>query len=399
VISPEESARLHDVITACDAVLAEHADSPDPVALRRVEDALYDKGQALKDLGEFEQSLVTWERLLALLEEPDHADAPPFLTAGALNGKRVALQELERLTEAGAVDQEVIRRFAAGTDPDSRHGVAFALRHRAWVLLQRGGDLDEALALTDELQKRFEREPDDAISVLATIVTDNARELVGIGGTQGEELALVAATMTVGVAIEASRRVLGLVSRYLPAQIVRLVANDRVKRSLRQLLPAPVRDARRRLQRGTVVCATVIDRLKDSDDPELQEIVATARICSASAGSLLGHPLGSGDTFEELIEEASPGTVRAFNALAEQQTKATGRLAPIGAIAFLAQRAEALGGADWSIARIAYDDSVAAIRSRLPESRLLNWLIDFLRPSGDDDSEPESSDDRPSWLP
>jgi hypothetical protein len=395
-VDSKELNRLLKLVDSCDAVLDEHSDSPDPVAERRVKRALAAKAQALEKLGHYDQSLTAWSELLGVLDD----DAPAALVARVLIEQRAALQYLDRLPEAVVVDREIVDRFGRAEDQELRVCAADALNHQSWVLIKQEDPLDQLFAVSDELLLLFAREPDETVLDVATILANHAGRVLNIGAPTAAAVGRVALTVVFGAGIEAIRPVAAAASRHLPPRLAQLAANEQLSSAVRWLTPTAVRDGRRRLERGIVVCQALADRLADADDPELQRLRATVGVRSATAEITLGRVKTGFTAFEQLIRSGGAPAAQALDVLAEQQADVTGPVGWLGTLSFLSQRAEALGGEDKAIAQIAYDDSVADRLPSLSDSRLAAWMIRLFRPSGDGQSGPEVWwSKRPSWLP
>jgi tetratricopeptide (TPR) repeat protein len=222
-VEDAERDRLLAIVVASDEVILDEGDSPDPVAERRVTQALRAKGRALGDLERYAERVLVWEEILARL-----ADNPPTanaritlqalankaaaeralgrdnnelttlhallelaapgedtgvlrLVAAALNRKRELLIALERQADAIGVDDEIVRQLNGVDDPNLRTFVAYALTRKSQVLLTMGARFPEAMKASDELVARLEHEPSDTAVTVAELISAHMEHLTRTG--------------------------------------------------------------------------------------------------------------------------------------------------------------------------------------------------------------------------
>jgi hypothetical protein len=90
-IDAERFERLEGRVAECAEVLGENRDSPDPVALRRVAQALRAKAEALARLGRRAECIAIWDEMVARF-----ADAPPWGSNRSGGGARPASKNARR---------------------------------------------------------------------------------------------------------------------------------------------------------------------------------------------------------------------------------------------------------------------------------------------------------------
>ena len=85
--------RLLAVIRASDTMVDEDGDSEDPVAFRRVAEALVRKGSALRDLGRLDEAGIVWDQLRRRYADESSAPAARLIMTMLL----WKAQDLERI--------------------------------------------------------------------------------------------------------------------------------------------------------------------------------------------------------------------------------------------------------------------------------------------------------------
>lgn len=71
--------RLEAIVAESEAVLVEERNSPDPVARRRVAEALRAKARALAKLGRYEERAAVWDEMIVRFAEEPSGDDPQFV--------------------------------------------------------------------------------------------------------------------------------------------------------------------------------------------------------------------------------------------------------------------------------------------------------------------------------
>jgi hypothetical protein len=92
-VADSAKERLLSVIEDSDSLLAEDGDSEDPVASRRVAEALARKATALRRLERFEESVTVWDDLVIRYGKEPLAVAPMI----AINASLEKAKDLDRL--------------------------------------------------------------------------------------------------------------------------------------------------------------------------------------------------------------------------------------------------------------------------------------------------------------
>jgi tetratricopeptide (TPR) repeat protein len=423
-VEADVAARLRARVVELDAVLAEERDSPDPVARRRVVEALVAKARALRKLGCYEDSVEVWEELfIGFAEEPPGGD-PRFgakvlidkaldehrsgqdqaaigtlnrvigqrlsladdaegslLAARALAVKRDVLNGLQQLDAACGVDEEIIATFGGAVEPELRARVAFALTHRAHTLL-RESRVDEALSDSDELLRQFADEDDPVLlENIAKLLLSQARSLIRVGSpTVDSVMIAIGATLAgaVGECVLLAGQRWPLDHAPGGAQLRRLTGS-----AASTLLSPPrvgvVAQQRRRVAQTLVISNAIVDRFGPDEEPDREQIVATARIYTAVALILLGRVRDGSRRFDQLTDSGREAVAEAFRGEAGLAPE-PGLLGEFGAVANLAQRARTLGQGDPRIARIAFEESMRPGSPGSPASRRARWIARLIGP-------------------
>jgi tetratricopeptide (TPR) repeat protein len=429
-VDAERLDRLRARVAECDEVVAENRDSPDPVAQRRLREALWAKGAALAELGRHAEGVEVWDEMLAqFADDPQDGDERivgetlfnkaldlhqcgrreaalatldqllahgavldddgygygygPLIAARALTIKRDVLVSAGRFAEAVRVDDEIIGRFATATEPELRSRVASTLRHRAHLML-RGRRINEALADGAELVRRFDVESDPGtVGEVGEFLLSHARSLLHLGSPTFQAV-LGQMTVTLGGAVGQGS---ASVARRLRLDRAPGVERwgDRLRRTSaarwvsRRHLVVTFTEKRRRAEAALLACRAVIDRFDGDELPDRRQTVDGARILEAEALMLLGHLQGAFHRFDELIGSGQESVAEAFRARARLSSHE--RLTDeIAAVAALAHRARTLGNGDTRIARIAFEESLRPGQPGSPDSRAAQWIARLLGP-------------------
>jgi hypothetical protein len=413
---------MADQLAECEAIIAETRDSEDPVARRRLIEALAREGSTLSKAGRHRDSLAVWDELW-LLGHNGESGGRPELRAGASLSKAWSLMELgepeaaieltdQVRSECAALDQsdrvrrlrmrafklrlralrqahparsmsvdaEVVDAFADVDDPEFRQLVMFALVRRASVLL-REGRIGKALEISRVIVERIPAEPDGSLAPAAGMALDHSLHLTKVGGPDPRSILafftfVLANTLqeflrSLTKVILKSGRPLGSAGGSGPGIWSQGLS--------RVAVPEGWVMRRRRLHQALGVDRAVIDRASSSADPELETLVAKARILSALAQFSLGHPRAAGRSILAMAETGGSGTIQAFQSLAETNGRDPSLPGRIAEVSLLGMRAQALGEGDKEIEQIAYDDSLEA-RQHRDDPLLVRWLARILRP-------------------
>jgi len=412
--------RLLSVIESSDSVLLEDGDSLDPVASRRVGDALARKGQALRELGRYEDAVAVWdEQIVRFGEEPlvavpsiafeawlskardlnhagrhreaveavavlielcdgrDQTTATQLVIAQALGVKARALTSMERCDDAVACDEEMIARFGPAEETELRHWVAWALQHEARVLID-DGRIDDAIGVSRRLVDRLAEETAESLQIVCQYVNAHIMLLLRVGGPGLSEIAWFVVGVLVNASGEAINAAAAMVMRHqlLPAPL----AGSQPLRSVGEsIIPRSLVQQRVRARQALYVSRALLTRIGDTDDRDLRRHAAMAEVTAAMALVGLGHlRAGFGD---RLIEDGHPDTVQAFQRLAERFQHGESMIDQLGTVSLLSLRAGMLGDGDARITKIAYDDSIASHHNISPHTRITRWATKQLRPT------------------
>jgi tetratricopeptide (TPR) repeat protein len=168
----ELADRAIDELTAA----ASHGDTN---ARESLADALEHKGDALQQLGRFEDALSVWTNLLRVGR--DATEAPGYAEARALLGQAYALSRLGRHEE----ESGVLGRIEASFDDDRRERIrrivdsAVYNEAVAWIRIERP---TEAIAVYDRLIGRLDRDSASASDgLLSETLVNKAVAAQGVG--------------------------------------------------------------------------------------------------------------------------------------------------------------------------------------------------------------------------
>jgi tetratricopeptide (TPR) repeat protein len=415
--------RLLSVIESSDSVLLEDGDSSDPVASRRVAEALARKGQALRKLGRFEDAVAIWDELivrfgdeplaaaapllafrawlnkaqdlnrvgrhreaveavavlLELCEGRDQTEATQLMIARALGVKARSSLSLERFDDAVACDEEMIARFGLTEKTELRHWVAWALQHEARVLI-RDGRVDDAVAVSQRLVDRLAGESVESLPIVGQIVHDHTMLLLRFGGPNLSGIARVLIEVLVNSSGEAISATATMMMRHqlLPTPLPR---SKRLLKVGQSIIPSALVQQRLRARQARYASRALLARIGDSEDPDLRRLAAMAEVTAAIGLIALGHLRAGFGAFNRLTENHHADTIQAFQHLAEYFQQGESMIDQLGTVSLLSLRADMLGNGDPHITKIAYDDSIASHHDISPHTRITRWAANQLRPT------------------
>jgi tetratricopeptide (TPR) repeat protein len=414
--------RLLSVIQSSDSVLLEDGDSPDPVASRRVAEALARKAQALRKLDRLEDAVAVWDELivrfgdeppatapliafraqlnkaqdlsrlgrhreaieaaavlLELCEGRDQTEATQLMIARALGIKARALVSVERFDDAAACDEEMIARFGLTEKTELRHWVAWALQHEARVLI-RDGRVDDAIAVSQQLVDRLAGESTESLPIVGQIVHDHIMVLLGVGGPNLSGVVGFLVGVLINASGEAISATAATITRHqlLPTP---LPGSQQLLRVGQSIIPPALVQQRLRAHQALNASRALLARIGDTDDPDLRQLGAMTEFTGAVGLVLLGHLHAGFAAVNRLMEKSDPDTIQALQRLAEHFQHSESAIDQIGTVSLLSLRAGMLGDGDPHITKIAYDDSIASHHDISPHTRITRWAANQLRPT------------------
>ena len=415
------------MIEASDLVLADDGNSGDPVASRRVAEALAKKGEALRRLGRFEESVTVWEdlvmrygkeplaalpliavqallqkardldrlgrrresldavaALLELSQGPDETPASQLVIARALGVKARALMSVGSADDAVSCDEEIVARFALAEEVELRQWVAWALQHESRVLI-RSGRIDEALSVSERLVSRLAGESAESLPKVAEITNAHIRLLLQIGAQNPLAVAQFVLEILANASAEALRAAGSLLTRHQPPPTPR---RPRARSLLSlgqsisdQVVPSALVQRRRRAAQALHASRALIDRIGTSDDPDLRRLATTAEFTAGTALIVLGHLRAGFRVIDEITNRDDTDAIQAFQRLAELFQQDTSVVNQLGTIGVLSLRAGMLGRGDPDITQMAYNDSIAGHQAVSPHTGITRLVANWLRPS------------------
>jgi len=413
----EGRVRLLALIAESDVIVNECRGSDDPVAVRKVIDALIDKALALSDLDRVEEAIAVWNQLLgpsidlsdrerlwtfgqkvwaasrldsftAVVETADELlrlfdelgcpDDRVSIAARALTWKAYALDRLGHPERAIRADDELVHRF--GDTPAVSGRVAWALGNKAILLLELPDRLDEALAASEQLRKRMELEPDETLAQVAKATAAHVLNLGKMASSPIGGYATLAGLSLAGATVELIRSAHAVLSRVqprigevpIPAGVDDVVARF-----------GPVDRRRRQLAQVLAISQTLLRRVNASQDPDVQQLAATAKMAESFALIGLGHIRKGLQASEPVIDGETAGAAPAFQGLADRLPTDTRLLTQLARMTMLRSRANVLAKGDTAIAKIAFDESIDRLPHEVGETRLGRVTAWLIRPKGD----------------
>jgi hypothetical protein len=349
---------LEESIAESSEFIAAHGDvGADPVLGERLAVAHYRRARALKGLDRHREGLGDWDRFLqgwaALHPEPEGPRRTRLVVALAL--KSESLWRIGRRAESTLLDEEIAERFGRDEEPAVRWFVTMALIRRAQKLLRRPDGLEGALSASDALIRRFSDVEEERLEDAAELMLGHVRHLIALRGTSFTdfltslaEFALMSGIATTEALVEA----LGTRSGAFWL--------DAVGPLLERATPVTVRRHRRRQAQALKVLAALAERLEGRQDEDLAALAVQARFLSAAVVGGSGRMLEAIHQMEKVWAGRDRPTVQALAALAEREAHKASWMSQLNAITLLSRRATSLVGEDPRLARLAYEDSVAA---------------------------------------
>lgn len=417
----DERERLEAVIAASDEIVDADGGWADPVAQRRVMDALLRKAGALGKLGRYDGRIGVWDEMTRVFEddpppgrplivlqataakasdllrldrfamalevaknvvdgcaEHDQTRAVRLLAVQALAIERDALAKMGREAEALGVDDQIVGRFFDAEEPELRRYVTRALSFRSRALW-RANRVEDALEVSRLLVAWFERELEDSLPDISRIVVDDLFRLVRIGGPDLQGVAWFVFVAAVNSGSVALTRTIALLALPDLSSVLSTPSIERVISSMRSLaraaMPARLTRSRHRLAQALEESQAVIRRLDGAHDPQLQQLAGMAQITQGAALVALGHPRTGARTLQLLTSGDQPPKIQAWQQLAAMFARGPHRFGKVGAASALSLRADALAAGNPRIARIAYDDSMHdnAVTDRSILVKLIAW--------------------------
>ena len=178
-----------EALAAWDEVVRRLGNGRSPEACQVVAIAHSYRGEALGELGRWEEALAGHEEALAAHGEVERrsggdTEVDVEMVAGALLSKGVTLAQLDRTEESLAVFEEVVRRFGARPLPEVLEQVAAALfcTGVALAILNRP---EEALAAYEQVERRLgDSATEEHLALLARTLLNKGAALDELGRTQ-----------------------------------------------------------------------------------------------------------------------------------------------------------------------------------------------------------------------
>jgi hypothetical protein len=394
------------VIAESDATIAEDRGSEDPVARRRLAQALARKAVALGRLERYRDALELWDELLVLAEDRslvqariERARSQSLVQLGDDHGALSALERAVRLCDGeesskarllvgqalssrgtilhglGDVDQarringEIVERFIDDTEPALRSRAAYTL---GWLASERlrSGDVAGALRHNERLLGSFDAEQDDGVvDAIGGVLIACCRELLQFGGaaavTIARALALITGTAT---------------ARTMNRLMTGLGADSGQIAHMLRLPPRFLADLQARAAQAERIARAIEARFAHSDREERQQALATVSILGAVSQVMNGDPRGGVRAFQRLTGGRSEAIAAAFDREARRSLKQGGLRGEFAAASFLAHRAETLGQGDGHITRIAYEESLRSGTPTALTTRRGRLLARLLKP-------------------
>lgn len=429
-----QSAEEHllTVIRASDTVVSEEGDSEDPVASRRVAEALARKASALNKLGRLDQAVNVWDELIRRYdEEPSprgslvimtalfwkarhleqsgrHSeplatvnelvkrsqsqaedDALTLLVVRALAVRARGLAALGSVDEAVSCAEEILARAGPAHEPELRQWVAWALEHESRLLIANGR-IDEALGASARLESRLLDEPPDSLVRVIEIINNHSMLLLQVGAPNPAAIARFILLVLINTAGQALGPGVSRVKHHLPDPIMRPAGPRRTLSTVGLGMIALVSEARRRAERARATSHAVIAKISSSEDPDLRRCAATAEYIAGMALVVLGHPLAGVRAINTFTSRVDLDAIQAFQWVTKRSKQDTSVVSELGGISSAALRARMLGGNDPAITRIAYEDSIADHQANSAHPTLNRLVARLLRPKVDKTAKPDA---------
>jgi tetratricopeptide (TPR) repeat protein len=431
-MSPADEERLLSEIDDSDAVLREEGDSEDPVAARHVTEALATKASALSELGRHAQAVSVLDELIArhwnepsakasLLVmtalyfkacelEPDghhresleavaellelsgtqpQDDRIALLLTRARAVRARALAAVGSIDDSVACADEIVADAAASLDPERQQWAAWALEHESRILIA-SGRFDEALNASMRLPSLLLDAEPEALVRVVEIINNHSMLLVQVGASSPNgvmRFLMLTLINTASPALDA------VVSRSTLRRRPGFPGSAHAPSALstrRSDVVASARWARRRAQQARAASQAVIERIGSSDDPEPRRCAASAEYIAGTALVVAGHPIAGLRAVQRFTDRHDLDAIQAFQHLNRSYEHDTSLAGELGSISAAALRAGMLGDGDQTIAKIAYEDSIAGRLASSAHPTLSRLYARWLAPEVDKTTEADS---------
>jgi tetratricopeptide (TPR) repeat protein len=417
--------RLLAVVQTSDTVLSEDGDSEDPVASRRVAEALARKASALRGLGRVEQAVDVWDELIdryghdrstrasrlvvaalygkardleqidryheslaavaALLErlrDLPEADVPELVVVRALAVRTRVQAKLGSVNQAIVAAEELVARAGQASEPELRQWTAWALERESRLLIAEG-QTDQALIASARLESRLLDEPPESLVAVIEIINNHSLLLLQLGAPNPAAVARFVVLILINTATQALGSGISRVAPYLPDQAGRAAGPWRALATKKLPFVSVVLQSRRRVEQARSASDAVIARIGSSDDPDLRRCAQTAEFIAGMSLVTDGHPVAGIRAINEFTSRGDLDAIQAFQWLTRRSQHDRSMIGELGRIATAALRAQMLGNGDPAVTKIAYEDSIADHQADLAHPTLSRLLSRFLRPKVD----------------
>ena len=414
--------RLLLIIQASDTVLSEEGDSEDPVAARRVAEALARKASALRELGRVEDAVNVWDQLIGRYNREASAAASSIvMTAfywkardleriGRHHESRAAVTELlERsrglpqteplellvvralavrarvVAALGSVDEairsaeELVARAGRSSEPELRRWTAWAIEHESRLLIAEGR-IDQALMASVRLESRLLDEPPESLAGVIETINNHSLLLLQLGAPNPAAVARFLLLVLINTAGQALDLGVSRVTHHLSGRAPRSAGLSHALATDKLDFLSVVRQSRRRAEQARAASHAVIAKIGSSEDPDLRRCAATAEFIVGLSFVVLGHPVAGIRAIDTFTSRGDIDAIGAFQWITKRSQQDTSVVSELGGISSAALRARMLGGGDPAIAKIAYEDSIANHQADSAHPTLSRLVARFLRP-------------------
>lgn len=249
------------------------ADPPSDLEFIALE-ALYNRGHNLLALGRADEAILTLDEVIERYGHESSVYARMTI-ADALMLKARSLERVAPSQVPGALD-EVVARFDGSPEAELRERLAQALAQKVWFLMREGRS-DPAIAVSEELFARFERESDP-----------------GLTAEVGDLLLRAASSLLF----------------YTRAERLRLWAKL---------------GDRGRLDQGLSIIDRLIARVRPAADPQLRQLLVRAQLQRAESLAQLGRLGDAVADYEQFFDMGEP-SLEVLDELATETEMSNARL-------------------------------------------------------------------------